>query len=224
MSATPGAYVFDLYGTLVNYGSLVDRLAATCGTRAAEILDAWRTKQIAYSFAASLMERYVDFDRITDAALAYVAERAGISLDATSRAALVDAWSSLPAYSGVPETLAALGARGAKLAILTNATPTALARTLATTPLGVTFDATISIDEVRVYKPSRAVYALAAARLGIERPASIAFVSSNGWDATGAAAFGFSAIWCNRSGLPAETMGPAPVRTISSFAELLASA
>jgi 2-haloacid dehalogenase len=48
----------------------------------------------------------------------------------------------------------------------------------------------------------------------------ITFVSSNGWDATGAAEFGFSVIWCNRSGAPPETFGALPRRIIASLAEL----
>jgi 2-haloacid dehalogenase len=54
------------------------------------------------------------------------------------------------------------------------------------------------------------------------QPSQIGFVSSNGWDATGAAAFGFRVAWCNRSGLPAETMPPPPAHIVRSLQEVVA--
>jgi 2-haloacid dehalogenase len=45
-------------------------------------------------------------------------------------------------------------------------------------------------------------------------------VTSNGWDATGASAFGMRVVWCNRVGAPAETFGPPPAWTIAGLAEL----
>ena len=77
-------------------------------------------------------------------------------------------------------------------------------------------DGVISVDEAGVYKPSPRVYALAAERLG-SRPRAIAFVSANGWDAAGAQAFGFTAIWINRAELPVERHAPPPAFTVGSL-------
>jgi 2-haloacid dehalogenase len=56
-------------------------------------------------------------------------------------------------------------------------------------------------------------------RLRVE-PARIGFVSSNGWDAAGAKAFGFTVFWINRAGAPVERHAPAPDRVISSLGDL----
>jgi 2-haloacid dehalogenase len=77
----------------------------------------------------------------------------------------------------------------------------------------------LSVEEVGVYKPSPAVYRLAADRLGLW-PAEIGFVSANGWDAAGAKAFGFSVAWCNRAGLPVDRLPDRPDLVIRSLAEL----
>jgi 2-haloacid dehalogenase len=53
------------------------------------------------------------------------------------------------------------------------------------------------------------VYALAPHALGLT-PDEIVFVSSNGWDVAGAAAFGFRTCWCNRANAPAEELETAP--------------
>jgi 2-haloacid dehalogenase len=80
-------------------------------------------------------------------------------------------------------------------------------------------DAILSADEVRVYKPDPRVYALGTARFGLE-PGEIAFVSGNGWDAAGAARFGFRVCWVNRAGLPEERHGPRPDVVVRSLADV----
>ena len=72
-----------------------------------------------------------------------------------------------------------------------------------------------------IYKPSPRVYQLAVDRLRWS-PADIGFVSSNGWDATGAKAFGFTTFWINRQGLPVERHGPPPDYVLGSLAEFAA--
>ena len=215
----PAAFVFDLYGTLVDFTSLHERVADVAPD-VRGFVETWRAKQLAYAFTATLMERYEDFDTLTGYALAFAAAAHGVSLGAERRAALVAAWSDLPAYADVPGTLAALRAQGKRLAILSNGTPAALARVVARAGIADAFDAILSVDAVRAYKPSPAVYALAERTLGLER-GRIGFISSNGWDATGAAEYGFEVYWCNRRGVPAETFGAVPAHTIASLAELV---
>jgi 2-haloacid dehalogenase len=77
----------------------------------------------------------------------------------------------------------------------------------------------LSVDEAGIYKPSPRVYRLAEDRLRLPR-ARIGFVSSNGWDATGAKAFGFTTFWINRAGLPIDRHGPAPDRVLATLGEL----
>jgi len=77
----------------------------------------------------------------------------------------------------------------------------------------------LSVEEVGVYKPHPKVYQLACDRLGLAADA-ILFVSSNGWDAWAASAFGMRAVWCNRSGQPPERLPGAPDHEIRSLAEL----
>src|SRR5437867_2272189 len=71
------------------------------------------------------------------------------------------------------------------------------------TGLDDVIDGVMSVDDAGIYKPSPRVYQLAVDRLGLA-PAQIAFVSSNGWDAAGAKAFGFTTFWINRDLLPTE--------------------
>lgn len=213
------AYVFDLYGTLVDYGSLRSRFVGLVADPDGFVAT-WRQKQLQYALTATSMERYADFDTLTGLAFQYAAALHGLPYDEAQRAASRDAWSALPPFADVADTLRALRARGARTAVLSNGTPRAIAATLAAARLTEAFDAALSVDVVRTYKPRPAVYALAVEYFAL--PAGrIAFVSSNGWDATGAAEFGFQAIWCNRARLPAETFGKKPARTLVTLEELL---
>jgi 2-haloacid dehalogenase len=83
-------------------------------------------------------------------------------------------------------------------------------------------DAVLSVEELKVYKPYPAVYQLAVDRLSLKASA-ICYVSSNGWDSYSAKAFGFHAIWCNRSSQVPERIPETPdaeIRTLSDLLEI----
>ena len=65
MTARPDALVFDAYGTLFDVHS-VTRLAETLFPgRGAALSQAWRAKQLEYTWLRSLMGRYDDFNAVT---------------------------------------------------------------------------------------------------------------------------------------------------------------
>jgi len=211
------AIVFDLYGTLLDFKFLQRRVKLFSAKP--EFMDTWRAKQLQYAFTATLMDRYRDFETLTGLALDYAAANDLVALTPQERDELIAGWSELPAFPDVEPALAALRLREVRLAVLSNGTPEAIARGVAHARLQPYFEALLSVDAVRAYKPRPDVYQLAVDHFGLPRE-HITFVSSNGWDATGAAEFGFSVIWCNRSGAPPETFGALPGRIIASLAEL----
>ena len=121
-------------------------------------------------------------------------------------------------------TAAALAAMGAsrKLAIFSNGHPQMLQAVVDHNGLGATFaDRVLSVHEASLFKPHPSVYALVVKHLGI--PADrMAFVSSNGWDAAGAKAFGFRACWVNRGGAPDERLGAPADATVRDLKEAAA--
>jgi 2-haloacid dehalogenase len=84
------------------------------------------------------------------------------------------------------------------------------------------FETIISVDDIRVFKPSPRVYDLASSRLQID-PRQTAFVSSNSWDVQGAGAAGLRAFWIQRaSAEPPEELGYSPAGVVTSLTELSA--
>jgi 2-haloacid dehalogenase len=211
----PVAVVFDLFGTLLDIASLRDVAAAVASDPVAFVIT-WREKQIAYAFASAIMGTHEDFDAMTGHGLRFAAAKHGVTLDATAQQRLVDAWRNVAAYPDAVPALRALNERGVPCAVLTNGTPATSAAAIQNAGIATLLDVTLSVESARVFKPDRRVYELVTGHYGVAADRLI-FVTSNGWDATGAAAFGMRVAWCNRVGAPAETFGPAPQWTIGDL-------
>ena len=119
----------------------------------------------------------------------------------------MEAYLSLATFPDVGPALARLG--GVPLGILSNGSPRMLQAAVRSSGLEDTFAHVLSVDEVRVYKPSPRVYELGPRAFGLSAR-EILFVSSNAWDIAGAAAFGYRTCWCNRHGAPMEELGFTP--------------
>ncbi len=80
-------------------------------------------------------------------------------------------------------------------------------------------DQVISVESVGIYKPDRRVYQLAVDALGTAA-GRICFVSTNPWDASGAAHFGFQVAWMNRFDKQPDRLPGEIMAQITSLAEL----
>ncbi|HVE49066.1 MAG TPA: haloacid dehalogenase type II [Casimicrobiaceae bacterium] len=213
----PDAFVFDAYGTLYDVHSVARLGEALAPGHGAALSQLWRVKQLEYTWQTSLMERRIDFREVTTRALDYALAALGLSLDATARQALVDAWLDLAPFPDARATLERL--RPAPRWILSNGTLDMLRPLLERSGLASSVDGVLSVDAVGIYKPSPRVYELATSALGL--PADrIGFVSANCWDAIGAKAFGFTVWWINRAGAPIDRHGPAPDHVVASLDEV----
>jgi 2-haloacid dehalogenase len=220
--AATRACVFDAYGTLFDLTSAARRCADGLGPKAEAVGTLWRTRQIEYSWLRSLMGAHADFWQVTGESLDYALAAHGIA-DAALRARLMEAFLHIEAYPDALTVLEALKRAGRPAAILSNGSPRMLSAAVASARLGPFLDHVVSIEEAGIYKPQPRVYELMVRRLGIEAE-HICFVSSNGWDAAGAAHFGFKAVWANRGGAPRERLPGEPaaeLRTLDGLPALL---
>jgi 2-haloacid dehalogenase len=225
MGSAIAACVFDAYGTLFDVHSAVMRHAAAVGPAAAALSNAWRLKQLEYSWMRSLMRRHADFWTVTGEALDVAMATVGLS-DAALRERLLEAYLSLDAYPEVPGVLDRLNAAGLRCAVLSNGSPEMLRAAIGSAGLAGRLEAVLSVEEVGIYKPDPRVYQLAVDRLGVPA-AQISFQSSNVWDAAGAAAFGFQVVWINRGAQPREygwTLRCREIATLEALPALLSAA
>jgi len=217
----PVAVVFDLFGTLLDIASLRDAAARVTSDPVAFVAT-WREKQLGYAFASAIMGTHEDFDAMTGHGLRYAAAKYGVTLDAAAHAGLVAAWEAVAPYPDAVPVLEVLAASGIRCSVLTNGTPATSARAMANAGITNLIDSVLSVESAGVFKPNRRVYALVTDHYETTADQTI-FVTSNGWDATGAAAFGMQVAWCNRLAAPAETFGPPPRWTISDLHGLAAA-
>lgn len=210
--------VFDAYGTLFDLSAAAGRCRDVLGERVDRLATIWRTKQIEYTWLRSLRGDYVDFWHVTGQALDYALLALGIA-DNALRTRLMELYFVLDAYPEAADVLRSLKDSGMKTGILSNGAPSMLVAAVRRSGFEGLLGPIMSADEVKVYKPHPSVYQLAVDRM--RTPAErICFLSSNAWDATGAAHFGFRVVWINRLGAPPEQLPGAPEAEIRSLADL----
>ena len=212
------ACVFDAYGTLFDVSSVARGAQDELGASWQALSDLWRMKQLQYTWLRGLSGKHADFWQVTGDALDFAMTSIRIA-DNGLRNRLMDLYLRISAYPEVKETLRRLKASGVKLAILSNGTPAMLSSAVDNANLGGLFDAVLSVEEVGVFKPHSSVYQLAVDRLAVA-PKQICFISSNGWDAFSAKAFGFHVLWCNRFAQVPERIPDVPDGEILDLSEL----
>jgi len=223
MPSIPRAFVFDAYGTLYDVHSVANLAEEFAPRQGAVLSQLWRTKQLEYTWLASLMRSPAyareDFSALTARALDYAVAQLMIPLGADQRQRLLAAYRTLTPFPDAADALALLAPR--PRVILSNGTLDMLRPLVAASSLAPYIDDILSVDAADIYKPAPAVYRLCVDRLQLA-PADIAFISSNGWDAAGAKVFGFTTFWINRYGLPVERHAPEPDYVVGSLAHVAA--
>ena len=211
------ALVFDAYGTLFDVHSINVDCESLFPGKGPELSRLWRTKQLEYTWLRSLMGRYAQFEDITRDALAAACRMLGLQLSHSGAAMLMEGYRRLSPFPEVKAALAALDGR--KRAILSNGSPHMLKALIEHSGLSETFDAVVSVDELKIFKPHPSVYSLALRHLGLNI-GEVGFVSSNFWDIAGATSYGLRTFWINRNGSHPDELGFRPQAIMADLAEL----
>ncbi len=213
------ALAFDMYGTLVNPIRIWRQLEQYIPHDAMRVAEVWRQKQLEYTFRITAMERYEDFEQVTRKALDYALALFGEQLDVGQKDALMAQYNDLERFPDVEPGLQRLQEAGHTMVVFSNGSPSMLAAIMQAAGLNAYFRGFVSVDEVKVYKPSPKVYRHVAARLG--RPiGEVRLISSNPFDVIGATAAGMQAAWVDRSVGMYDTLGPRPDVVVGTLIEL----
>lgn len=212
------ACVFDAYGTLFDFAAAGERCRKELGEQTDALSEIWRTKQLQYTWLRSLMGHHRDFWQVTADALDFALDALDID-DDKLRERLLTLYMELDPYPEVKRALATLRKAEVRTAILSNGSPGMLAAAVGSAGIESLLDEVISVEDVGIFKPHPNVYKLVQQRLGVE-PGDIAYQSSNSWDACAASAFGFRAVWVNRSGQPRERIPKQPLLELKTLSDL----
>ena len=199
------SFVFDAYGTLFDVFSVKEECEELFPSKGDQISQTWRQKQLEYSYLRQMMGKYRPFSNVTRDALRYAVEDAGANLSHSNEEQLLEAYKKLNVYDEVPQVLKELKEEGMTLAIFSNGSHDMLDPLVEHSPLAEYLDHIISADDIKQYKPTPASYTHALDSLDLTR-GEILFMSSNGWDISGAKNFGFNTAWINRNEKPVEQL------------------
>lgn len=192
--------------------------------KAALFVQVWRNRQFEYQWLHVLGGRYVDFLKATEDGLIFAARQTGVALSSEARRQLMSAYTNLQVWPDAQQILPSIRNLGVSLGILSNMTADALESGLTRASLRSVFSHVLSADRVRAPKPAAAAYRLGVDSLSLQRD-EVLFVAFAGWDAAGAAWFGYPTYWLNRLGAPPEELGVVPegtgndLRSFLSFLE-----
>jgi 2-haloacid dehalogenase len=213
------AVFFDLFGTLVDLAPLVFECDAAAPGRGGDLAARWRMQQLEYSWLRTTMGTFVDFDEVTADALDAAIVELELEIPEEVAETLSSAFERMPIHPSAPGVIARLRASGVRTGILTNGSRRTLALVAARTGLDQLVDHALSVDAAGRFKPDPAVYQLAIDASGVDA-ARIGFVTANGWDAAGAAGFGFRVAWLRSDATASYPRVGAPPPMIATWESL----
>ena len=207
---------FDCYGTLVDWESGI------CGA-VEEVLGAHGVRRSRAAILALFAdieprvqksETYLTYRRVLRRVMAEMGNALGIRCSETELNCLADSLGDWPVFPEVREALQALQTRY-RLAVISNVDDALFAGTAEA--LSVDFDAVVTAEQARSYKPSRRNFDLAAERMGVETGAWLHVAESLFHDIGPANRLGIASVWVNREGRGGGT------RRIDAVADLVVS-
>lgn len=190
--------VFDINETLLDMSALDPHFARAFGDTS--VREPWFAQVLRSALVATVLGQYINFGSIAGMALDMTAMRRGVNLAAKDREDILGALLALPPHSEVPDALARLHEAGFRLAALTNSAQKSAETQLASAGLDGYFDAILSVEAVRRFKPAPEVYEMAATRLAEQRD-RLRLVAAHDWDIAGALNAGWRAAFVARPGM-----------------------
>jgi 2-haloacid dehalogenase len=134
----------------------------------------------------------------------------------------MDAYLNLSVFPDVRPGLEALKKLGVRVAILSNGEPKMLDAAAKSAGISTLLDGVLSANDVKIFKPSPAVYKLVSKRMRVGT-SDTGFVSANSWDVHGAASAGLITFWIQRAaGEPPEELGSTQTRVVGAVSDLVA--
>lgn len=209
--------VFDVNETLLDLSGLDPVFEEVFGS--AEIKSQWFSSLLILAMTSALTGVYRDFSEQGRAALGLVAARHKLELSEDQIGRIVEQMKHLPPHADARPALERLKEAGFRLAALTNSAPPVAQTQLGNAGLAPDFEAILSVDEARCFKPAHQPYRMAARRLGV-KTSDIRMVAVHDWDIAGAMAADCQGAFVARGGIGFNPLMPKPDIIASTLLEV----
>jgi 2-haloacid dehalogenase len=143
-----------------------------------------------------------------------------LTMTPAQQSKLMDAYLHLKPWPDVVDALKKLKQSGLRIVTLSNFDDKMQRANVNNAGLMNLFDALLSTEAKKTFKPSPEAYALGMEQLRLKKD-EIVFAAFAGWDAYGSKTFGYKTFWVNRLKLPAEELGNQADKTSDSLSGLV---
>lgn len=209
--------LFDVNETLLDMSALKKKINALL--KSSKGFRIWFGMLLHYTLVDNCTNSYHDFSAIADAALYMAAKALKAEIDQKEKKEALQTIKQLSAYDDVPKGLQLLKGNNFRLATLTNSPPATLAAQLQSAKLTEYFEATLSIDSIKKYKPALETYKWATEQLSVNVSDAI-LIAAHGWDIAGALQAGMQAAFIERKGQSLYPLSPKPAFTGKDMVEI----
>ncbi len=197
---------FDCYGTLIDWDSgILSTLRPIMAAHGRNLSDGGILELFAAIERVEEAGEYRTYRQILESVATKMAARLSFPITTQEVRSLPDSLGDWPPFPDTVEALRKLKTRF-KLAVISNTDDDLFARTA--THLHVPFDAVVTAQQARSYKPSLNNFRLALQRLGVEAEQVLHVAQSLHHDIAPANELGIKSVWVNRRGWAGASGGP----------------
>lgn len=198
------AIVFDGF-SIFNPLPVFKRVHDLFPQKGEQLIETWKSKQFSYQWLRACANQYKDFWEITRDTLEFAAATCHLQLTNAEKYSILNEYRTINTWPDVIPALLRLKNEGRKLCILSNMTAAMLNKGIQNANIKGVFDAVISTDSARTFKPSQVAYKMAIDVLQLEKQ-KILYAPFAGWDVAGGKWFGYPTYWVNRLNAPRERL------------------
>jgi len=203
----PKLILFDVYETLLDMELIERRINAVLNSKRGYTL--WFQVFMQYCFADNCMKTFHPFLAIAKATLQMTGKMLGVVVNENEAEDILQLLNHLPTKEAMPESLSSLCDQDFRIAALTNVPRDIIDERMERTGLISYFEAVLSAEEIKKYKPAAVVYQWAIQKLEVE-PKDVLFVSAHPWDIAGASDAGMQTAYIEHPGELLYPLAPQP--------------
>lgn len=201
----PKLLIFDVNETLLDLSPMKARMNEVLNHQFA--FDKWFSLMLQYSLVDNLTHQYHNFGEIGKAAFQMTEQVLERKVSDQEAREILQMIRRLPPHPDIPEGLEMLKKAGYKMVALTNSTGEVVKEQMINAGLTENFEALMSIDEIRKYKPAPEPYQTVVNRFKIQAHEAM-LIAAHGWDVAGALHAGLQAAFISRQGQAKYPLAP----------------
>ena len=190
----PAVVFFDVFGTMFQLDPLGRKLEAI-GLPGA--LKLWFARTLRDAFALEAAGAFRTFREVAGGALEVLLVENDLTPDRKAIGGVLDAFKELPAWPDLKPSLERLREHGIRIVTLGNGSAEVAKALLQRAGIAALFEATLSVEDAKHWKPHPAAYQYALRKLGVES-GDAALVAAHAWDVMGAKRAGLRAAYVSR--------------------------